>query len=212
MPTAVLAPSEPQAETEHGTPPVAGEKPVIVRRAILLVVAALAVAALAAGLLLPAGDDAPGESADRAVDITTDRGGRAPTIDLPALDGSDTRVSLPDGRPTVLYFFASWCVPCAKELPIVKEVAAERADVAFLGVDHLDQADDGREFLARFDVDIPTGHDPGGDVALAYKLRGLPATVFIGADGRIVSTLHGQLDRATLIERIDDLVLQRRKS
>ena len=159
--------------------------------------ATVAVAALAIGLLT--GADDPVEPASRRL---------APSFSLPDLrDPSAPQVSLPSGRPVVVYFFASWCIPCREELPVVQEVSSARDDVAFVGVDHLDQRDDGRDFLARFDATFAAGHDPGGDVALRYRVRGLPATVFVDADGRIASMFHGKLDRETLVARIDELTL-----
>ena len=155
-------------------------------------------AAVAAGLLIGSDEPVADENA----------GGRvAPAFSLPDVNRPDALVSLPQGKPVVLYFFASWCVPCRKELPIVVRAAQERTGVAFVGVNHLDQLDDAREFMAKYDAtSLAAGHDPAGNVALKYRVRGLPATVFIDRGGHIVSTLHGELDRPTLDERIDDLL------
>jgi cytochrome c biogenesis protein CcmG/thiol:disulfide interchange protein DsbE len=170
---------------------------VTVKRGIWLVAAALLTAALAAGLLVRADEPA-----------TESAGGRAaPQFALADVNDPAVQVTLPEGKPAVLYFFASWCVPCREELPVVEAASKARTDVAFVGVDHLDHRDDAREFMQRYGLSLRAGHDPSGSVALKYRLRGLPATVFIGTDGDIVSTLHGQLDRETLDERIDALVL-----
>jgi thiol-disulfide isomerase/thioredoxin len=171
-------------------------KPTVVRWAVVVSIASFVGLALVAGLLVR-GDS--GGSVEAAT-------GSAPTFELPDVNDPATTVSLPAGEPTVLYFFASWCVPCRKELPIVEDVSKSRTDVAFVGINHLDQRDDAREFMKTYGSTLPTGHDPGGNVLLKYRLRGLPATVFIDANGDIESTIHGVLTRDTLLERIDDLV------
>lgn len=177
-------------------------RPNIVRWAIVASVGSLVALGLVAGLLMRGGDST-GSS-----DTVVGSGKIAPAFSLPDVNDSSVQVTLPEGKPTVLYFFASWCVPCRREAPIVQSVASSRSDVTFVGVDHLDQIDDARDFMKKYGVTIRAGHDPGGDVARKYGLLGLPATVFIDADGRIASTKLGELKRKTLEERIDALVLQ----
>lgn len=171
------------------------------RWAIVVSIGSLVALVLVAGLLMR-GDGSTGDS------VVAGAGKVAPSFSLPDVNDPSTQVSLPEGKPTVLYFFASWCVPCRREAPIVQSVASSRDDVTFVAVDHLDQIDDAREFMAKYGVTVKAGYDPGGDVARAYGLLGLPATVFIDADGRIASTKLGELKRKTLEERIDALVLQ----
>lgn len=175
-------------------------KPVIVKRAILVSLASFVALAVVIGLLLTGGDS-PG----------TGPGGRvAPDFHLSDVNDPTARVSLPNGKPVVLYFFASWCIPCRKEIPIVQALYEERDDVAIVAVNHQDHRDDAREFMARYGATFPAAHDPGASVALDYGLRGLPVTVFIDDEGRIASTVHGEVDREELESRIDALVLQER--
>ena len=177
------------------SPGAPARRPAAVKWAIAASAASFVALAVVAGLLMAGGESA----------VDGGGGRTAPTFSLPDVNDPSQRVSLPEGEPTVLYFFASWCVPCRKELPVVEEVSQSRDDVAFVGVNHLDQIDDARAFMAKYGSTLRSGHDPGGDVLLDYRLRGLPATVFIDANGDIDSTLHGQLDRETLEARIDDL-------
>lgn len=125
----------------------------------------------------------------------------APPIELPDLRRASATISLEDfrGRPLVINVFASWCSPCKKELPLLRDAHARLRDrVGFLGVDHLDDAKRARAMLDEFGITYPAGYDPDGDVARRYRLRGLPATVFLDARGRIAGTLMGQLDEAEL--------------
>ena len=174
----------------------APRQPTVVKRAIVLVAFGLIAAGLLAGLLVRGGSPAN----DTAV-------AAAPAFSLPSVTEPGEMVAHTPGRPTVVYFFASWCIPCREEAPVIEAAARSRSDVAFVGVNHLDHVDDARAFMNQYGLTVPAGHDPGGSVALKYRLRGLPATVFVGPDGDIVSTLHGQLDTETLDQRVDALVL-----
>jgi cytochrome c biogenesis protein CcmG, thiol:disulfide interchange protein DsbE len=171
------------------------KRPVAVKRAIVVSIASLVAFAVVIGLLLTRGGTA-----------TTGASGRAPGFSLADVNDPATMVTLPEGEPTVLYFFASWCIPCRKELPIVQQIHTERDDVRVIGVNHQDHRDDAREFMAKYGATFPAAHDPGASVALDYGLRGLPVTVFIDSSGRIASTVHGEVDRDELDERIDDLL------
>lgn len=176
-------------------------RPRLVKRATLVSLLSVVALALVGGLLTSAGDGSGGVAGTRS----------APRFELADVNDPATLVTLPDRTPTVLYFFASWCVPCRREMPIVQELFETRHDVAIVGVNHQDHRSDAREFMATHGATFPAAHDPGASVALDYGLRGLPATVFIDGDGRIAATVHGEVDRDELEARIDDLVLQERE-
>lgn len=134
-------------------------------------------------------------------------GGPAPAIELPALSGDGT-VSLASfrGEPVVVNVFASWCVPCRKELPAFAEVSQALGDrVVFLGVNHQDNRRAGQEMLDEFGVTYPAGYDPDGKVAIDYALIGLPSTLFVSADGTLLETHTGEFDRRQLEEAISRL-------
>lgn len=132
----------------------------------------------------------------------------AAAFSLEAVRG-DGEVSLADlrGKPVVLNFFASWCAPCRRELPALRE-ASHRfgGQVQFVGIDHQDVRTDAVALLDEFGIRYPAGFDPKGQTAFSYGLRGLPATVFITADGRVQTVRHGELDAATLERRITALL------
>jgi cytochrome c biogenesis protein CcmG/thiol:disulfide interchange protein DsbE len=162
----------------------------------VILVAALAIGGLTLGQ--PAGEDGP----SRRTPAT-----EAKPIDLPALTG-EGRVSLQSlrGRPVVVNLFASWCAPCRKELPAFREVSEELGDkVAFLGVNHQDTRQGGQDMLAEFRIRYPAGYDPDGKVALDYALLGMPSTLFVSADGKLLETHTGELDRQRLEEMISRL-------
>jgi thiol-disulfide isomerase/thioredoxin len=103
-------------------------------------------------------------------------------------------------------FFASWCVPCRKEMPAFQAVSAQLGDrVAFIGVNHNDDRAGALQLLADTGVRYPTGYDPEGHVAASYGLFGMPSTLFVGADGTLLETHTGEISRDQLEQTISRL-------
>ena len=142
-------------------------------------------------------------------DLRSNAVGRsAPAFSLTRLDGTGT-VALRElaGRAVVLNFFASWCIPCVQEHPVLVS-AWERyrtADVVFVGVLYQDDPANGREFTRRLGGTWPTVADDGGRTALAYGVFGIPETFFIGPDGIIAGRHVGAIDAKTLAAGIEAL-------
>ena len=132
-------------------------------------------------------------------------GGPAAPIELERLD-AEGRVSLAalQGRPVVVNFFASWCVPCRRELPAFQAVADRAGDrVAFLGIDHQDDRKGGLDLLADTGVRFPSGYDPEGKVARAYGLLGMPSTLFVSPDGVLLEAHTGEMSEAQLVRAVE---------
>jgi thiol-disulfide isomerase/thioredoxin len=130
----------------------------------------------------------------------------APAFRLPRLGGG-AAITLPvtgDGahRPVVLTFFASWCSPCLRELPMIAGVARAAVGagtpVAFIGIDGNDDPASGLAFARSSGVTFPVAADARSAVAPRFSLVGYPGTVFIDGSGTIVGTVHGPVTRATL--------------
>jgi cytochrome c biogenesis protein CcmG/thiol:disulfide interchange protein DsbE len=110
------------------------------------------------------------------------------------------------GRPVVLNFWGSWCVPCRTELPILAASArAEGKRVHFVGVDLEDTRAGAQAFLRRYHVPYPSGFDPGDSVASRYAVGGTPTTVFIDSRGHRVGTVPGALTASRLAWWLDHL-------
>jgi cytochrome c biogenesis protein CcmG/thiol:disulfide interchange protein DsbE len=108
----------------------------------------------------------------------------------------DGRVSLDelDGRPLVVNFWASWCVPCKEEAPRLNAAARRHGGrVAFLGIDVQDFKSDARRFLRRYGVNYVSVRDPGDTTYTAYGLTGLPETYFVDRNGRIAAHVIGAI-------------------
>lgn len=127
----------------------------------------------------------------------------APSVRFRAIDGGDTLVldSL-KGKPVVINFWASWCVPCVEEHQALLRAAKSNSDVAFLGVVYEDNPKDAEEFLKARGAAYPAYLDEEGKAAIAFGIYGVPETFFIDAKGMIVSKKVGPLDDADLARRL----------
>jgi cytochrome c biogenesis protein CcmG, thiol:disulfide interchange protein DsbE len=103
------------------------------------------------------------------------------------------------GRPVVLNFWASWCIPCAHEAPrLVASAKEHEGRVLFLGVDVKDFSSDARKFLRRFHINYVSVRDGGSGTYDAYGLTGLPESYFLDASGRIVEHKIGEISAGEL--------------
>jgi cytochrome c biogenesis protein CcmG/thiol:disulfide interchange protein DsbE len=152
---------------------------------------------------------------------------RAPHFDLPVLWQraetwpGDLRGALADGRVSpgelrgyavVMNFWASWCVPCKAEAPLlVASAKAHAGEVVFLGVDVQDFASDARRFLERYGTNYVSVRDGGESTFEAYGLTGLPETFYLDPEGRIVAHSLGEISEEELEAGIDAALRGRRR-
>ena len=131
-----------------------------------------------------------------------------PAIDLPDLRIPSVRHTNVDylGRPLVINVFASTCVPCKKELPMMTRVAAQEPGVAFLGIDQLEFRPAALAFVTGLGVDFPVALDESGDLAVSLQLAGLPTTIFVDPDGRETARVTGPITENSLRQHIHALL------
>ena len=178
------------------------------RRAVVAVAVLISLTA-AAAVFIGQASDADGGRAGEGAEASSTRVAAPFTLPELRADRGEVVLAAVPGQPTVVNFFAAWCEPCKRELPALREAAATNTDVAFVGIDHQDSREDAVELLDRYGITYPAGYDPRGDVAAKYFVRGLPATVFIGSDGRVVDFHQGELSAGELRERLDRLTLRK---
>ena len=127
----------------------------------------------------------------------------APDVRVKKLDGDGSlQLSSLRGRPAVVNFWATWCVPCVQEHASLIEGARANPDVAFVGVVYEDTAENARGFLAQRGSSYPSYMDEDGKAAIAFGIYGVPETYFIDGEGTIVAKYVGPLDQALLREKL----------
>jgi peroxiredoxin len=137
-------------------------------------------------------------------------GESVPDISLDRFDGGEltgTTGSLADyrGRPLVVNFFASNCTPCVTEMPDFEQVRSRMdANVAFVGVDTLEQQKSGSQIIKQTGVSYDILFDMQGQVATAIDLLNMPTTLFVDANGTIVKVHTGRLSQSDLETIIRD--------
>jgi cytochrome c biogenesis protein CcmG/thiol:disulfide interchange protein DsbE len=124
----------------------------------------------------------------------------------------DGKLALADlrGRPVVVNFWASWCIPCREEAPRLRAAAqAHAGTVLFLGVDVQDLSGDARRFAGKYHMNYLSVRDKGDSTYRAYGLTGVPETYYLDARGRIVAHSPGEVTRSDLEEGIAAAVASR---
>jgi cytochrome c biogenesis protein CcmG/thiol:disulfide interchange protein DsbE len=135
-------------------------------------------------------------------------GSLIPQFSLPPLAASDQGLADGDlrGKVAIVNFWASWCLPCREEMPLLRGLAATPGVVVF-GINSSDRPVAARQFLKiAGDPFNRIGIDADGAVAKAWGAYGLPATFVIDAEGRVAHALIGPLDRRALDRDILPLI------
>lgn len=126
----------------------------------------------------------------------------APDFALMDLGRDVVRLSDFRGQPVLLNFFASWCVPCMAEMPLIQEahLQAEARGYVVLSIAVQDSREAVGSLSESMGLTFPMVFDGDTSVSLAYEVPGPPATFFIDEAGTIVSAISGVMD-ADEIER-----------
>jgi cytochrome c biogenesis protein CcmG/thiol:disulfide interchange protein DsbE len=166
-----------------------------------LLVPALA-AVVAAGLIGLLAYGLVSKSDDTSIEQAVARGQRpaAPSLKLPVLGGRGTH-SVADlrGKVVVLNFWASWCIPCKSEAPMLEKAQQRLQQTGagtVVGVTYDDSTPDALQFVRDFKVRYPNVRDVGTKLASRYGTHRVPETFVIDQQGRIVDLHRGQIDQA----------------
>src|SRR3954462_645983 len=177
---------------------VSDEKP---KRRILVLLPLVIFLALAALFFFRLGSGDPSRIPSALI------GHPAPETNMPAVPGLLAR----DGKPlpgiapadfkggvTLVNVWASWCIPCHDEAPLLNALA-EDSRIRLVGINYKDQPDNARRFLGRHGNPFAAaGADGNGRAAMEWGVYGVPETFLIGRDGMIAYKLVGPITEANL--------------
>ena len=114
------------------------------------------------------------------------------------------------GKVLFLHFWATWCPPCKKELPhmeaLAKKLAAQgdNAKMKFLAVCISDSQQSLTSFIQKNGYTFPSALDEPGKVAMAYGIQGVPTSILISPDGKILKIQVGMMSEKMLEEFVAD--------
>lgn len=121
-------------------------------------------------------------------------GAEAPDFTAVNSKGEQVRLSDYRGRAVMINFWASWCTPCVREMPLVHELAQQNANnVETLFVNVGESKGTINEFMKSHQFDFPVIIDAAGKVSKLYRITGLPATMVIDRSGQFRHILLGEL-------------------
>lgn len=140
-------------------------------------------------------------------------GDAAPEFTLANGSGAVVRLSDYRGKPVLLNFWATWCLPCGEELALFQEVADETPELTVLLVNMGERWEQAAAYMEANGLTLQTAGDATGsgraqtegaegtlEVARRYRVLGLPTSFFIGADGVVESVSVGPLTAQSVPE------------
>ena len=160
-------------------------------RSVLLVIIALAGLAVIGVLTVTVADSGSGHASPAKAPVAAQglrarrARGRGPPVSLAAYAG----------RPVIVNFFASWCVPCQRETPLLARFyAAHHGQVQVIGIDSNDTTATALKFVQAEHVGYPVAADPfPAKTATSYGVLALPQTFFLNGRHQIVRHIAGQV-------------------
>ena len=166
-----------------------------------------ALLALMAGALfyaarIPLEVQAPPPPQPTQLDVAT-----RPAFSLPDLDGTQRKFSEWDGKHRLINFWATWCAPCRREIPLLKAFQDQHGENGFqvlgIAVDYLEQVSSYAE-QTEFNYPILVGQQDAMAVAESSGIEfiGMPFTMFVASDGEYIGAYIGELHQSHL----DDIV------
>ena len=130
-------------------------------------------------------------------------GTKAPSLNLAPLEGSNLP-ALTDaavkGKLTLVNVFASWCIPCRQEHPILKQLAAD-GRLNIVAINYKDKSANALQFLGELGNPFNAiGVDPNGKAAIDWGVYGVPESYLVGPDGTILYKRVGPFDEISTKE------------
>jgi len=128
--------------------------------------------------------------------------------DLPATTAEEFDAHLKElDKPALVNVWASWCLPCRSEAPLLDLAHSEHGDaIEFIGIDVQDSQTGAKEFLGEFGLEFDHFFDRRREIPGFYGGIGTPITMFFAPGGELVTIHNGVIDERTLALNIDELL------
>jgi thiol-disulfide isomerase/thioredoxin len=158
------------------------------RQLVIGVVVAVLLVVLIAGTVVATRNSAPAPVRGVA-------GADGETVSLAGADPiTGDRVDLAEyrGKPVVINIWASWCPGCIAEAEDLRRFAAAHPEAQVIGLDIQDSREGARDFYRQWGWTWPSVFDPSGELAARLGLQGLPTTIFLDEEHRVVAQIVGE--------------------
>jgi len=111
----------------------------------------------------------------------------APDFALPAMDGSELRLSELRGQVVMINFWATWCGPCRQEMPLLQQLQVKYEPLGFtlVGINVEPESAGARTWLEKVHVTFPILFDRQNQVAERFGVQGMPSSVFVDRSGKV---------------------------
>ena len=117
---------------------------------------------------------------------------------MTSLNGERVSLSRYRGRPVLINFWATYCVPCRVEMPLIERMAVQHPKLVVLLVDERDSTPAARSFVNELHIRSTVLVDNEGKAGDLYRVVGLPTTLFVRGDGSVEGRYLGQTDEQIL--------------
>ena len=135
----------------------------------------------------------------------------APDFTVQSLNGEEVSLSSLHGKPVLVNIWASWCLPCRKEMPALEKIFQVYQDEGFtilaVNATSQDKIDNVKAFVDEYQLTFPILLDEDSAIVNTYQVSAFPTTFFISADGMIQDVVvGGPMSEALLRSRVEHLL------
>lgn len=132
----------------------------------------------------------------------------APDFTLQTLEGETVTLSALRGRPVIVNFWASWCIPCREEFPLLVSAYHKYAPqgLEIVGVVHDDSAETAGEFARSYGATWPMALDPNDEAWNAFRAAFVPVSYYIDRDGIVRAISYGPPPSGFLDDQIEQIL------